>query len=190
MSGRPVRRSTRSKRPPHCDAPDRGLSPVVGKTLELGIGVLLVALLTATLFGGIVPEYRSAVGDELGERTLVAGAERIEAAVPRGDPVALERTVTVRLPPTIRGDPYRVVVDGTETAALRLVHPDRSIGGRVRLAVPAAASLAGSWTSTSPSRIRISVAGGSGRPDRAGPTLSVRLVDGEVAVPGGREGSA
>ncbi|MFB6091013.1 MAG: hypothetical protein ABEJ97_08140 [Halobellus sp.] len=170
MTGRRIRRVRRSTPSPSCPAraTDRALSPVVGKTLELGVGVLFVALLTATFFGGLVPEYRVAVGDELGDRALVAGADRIETAVPSVEFVDVERSVAVRLPPTIRGDPYRVVAEDADAPALRLVHPDRSIGGRVRLAVPGGTSVSGAWTSSSPSRVLVSVS------DR---TLSVRLVD-------------
>ncbi|MGQ4554557.1 DUF7266 family protein [Halobellus sp. GM3] len=148
---------------------DRGLSPVVGKTLELGIGVLFVALLTATLFGGVAPEYRAAVGDELGDRTLVAAGERVEAAVPAGGFAGLDRSVAVRLPQAIRGDPYRIVADrDAGDPTLRLVHPDASIGGRVRLSLPERTELRGSWRSSSPSRVLVS--GGEG-------VLSATLVD-------------
>jgi len=175
---------------------DRGLSPVVGKTLELGVGVLFVALLTATFFGGVVPEYRAAVSDEIGDRALVAGAERVEAAVPDGSYPSVYRRVAVRLPPAIRGDPYRIVAErdvgsdhdadadpergsGTEraadtrVAALTLVHPDPDVGGRVRLAVPGDVTVSGSWTSASPSRVV--VRGGDGG-------LSVRLEDGDTST--------
>ncbi|WP_049986764.1 DUF7266 family protein [Halobellus rufus] len=162
---------------------DRGLSPVVGKTLELGVGVLFVALLTATLFGGLAPEYRGAVGSELGDRALVAAAERTEAATPDGDvvdpadPAAtgglvdVERRVTLRLPAAIRGDPYRIVAGSTGAAStLTLVHPDAGIGGRVRLAVPSAATVEGSVSSASPSRILVDGDGGG---------IVVVLVDGD-----------
>lgn len=148
---------------------DRGLSPVVGKTLELGVGVLFVALLTATFFGGIAPDYRAAVGTELGDRTLVAAAERVEAAVPADTGIRADRSVAVRLPPAIRGDSYRVVVaNDTSTPALRLVHPDASIGGRIRLTVPDATVVRGSWDSASPSRAVVVVTEGR---------ISIRLLN-------------
>ncbi|WP_199723013.1 hypothetical protein [Halobellus sp. Atlit-38R] len=148
---------------------DRGLSPVVGKTLELGVGVLFVALLTATFFGGIAPDYRAAVGTELGDRALLAAAERVEAAVPTDTDVRADRSVAVRLPPAIRGDPYRVVVaNDTSRPALRLVHPDASIDGRIRLTVPDTTAVSGSWDSASPSRAVVVVTEGR---------LSIRLVD-------------
>jgi hypothetical protein len=166
---------------------DRGLSPVVGKTLELGVGVLFVALLTATFFGGIAPDYRAAVGAELGDRTLAAAGDRIEAAVPVGDHQRVDRRVTVRLPDTIRGDPYRIVV-GDGTRAIALVHPDRTVGGRLRLDLPGSVAVRGSWRSTSPSRVVVDGTDGN---------LSVRLTDAPSEAgatgdprPTSREGSA
>ena len=153
---------------PPSDAHDRGLSPVVGKTLELGVGVLFVALLTATFFGAVAPDYRAAVGSELGDRTPTAAADRIEAAVPAGDYAALDRTVTVRLPATIRGDPYRIVAHA-DPPSVALVHPDRTVGGRLRLDLPGSVAVRGSWRSTSPSRAVV---------DDTDGTVSVRLVDG------------
>ncbi|WP_203229089.1 DUF7266 family protein [Halobellus captivus] len=156
------------KTPPSAD---RGLSPVVGKTLELGVGVLFVALLTATLFGGFAPEYRDAVGAELGDRTLVAAAERIEAAVPDGDLVAVERRASLRLPPTVRDDPYRIVAASTANgSSVSLVHPDSRIGGRLRLSLPDSANVSGSVRSGSPSWILV---------DGDETALRVHLVDGD-----------
>lgn len=124
---------------------DRALSPVVGKGLEVGIAVLFVALLTTTLYGGVVPDYRTAAGAEVGERALVGAAERVEGAVPTRS-VGVERAVSAPLPDTIRGDPYRVrAANGT----LVLDHPNPGVGGRVRLAMPSRASnVTGTWTSS------------------------------------------
>ena len=144
----------------------RGLSPVVGKTLELGIGVLLIALLTATFFGSVVPDYHAVVGAEVGDRTLAAVADRIETAVPASEVVRVDRRVTVRLPDTISGSTYRIVAD---EASVRLVHPNDAVGGRIRLAIPGSTEVSGSWRSTSPSRVAVTGTEQS---------LSVRLVDG------------
>ncbi|MFB6250098.1 MAG: hypothetical protein ABEI27_00170 [Halobellus sp.] len=153
---------------------DRGLSPVVGKTLELGIGVLFVALLTATFFGGLVPEYRSTVGAELGDRALVAAGDRLETTVPSERFGRVDRRVRVRFPRTIRGDTYRIVAArDSGDPVLRLVHPHPSIGGRLRLTIPHRASISGSWTSSSPSRVIISVTDES---------LTIRLLDGGADV--------
>ena len=85
---------------------DRALSPVVGKTLELGVMVLLVALLTATLYGGVVPEYRSTAAGELGDRTLARAAGDVERAVPPNETGGLpheEAAVAVRAPVHLPG---------------------------------------------------------------------------------------
>jgi len=161
---------------------------VVGKTLELGIGVVFVALLTATFFGGVAPDYRAAVGAELGDRTLAAAADRVEAAVPDPTPRRVDRRVTVRLPETIRGDPYRIVA--AAGPSVRLVHPDRTVGGRLRLDLPGSVPVRGSWSSTSPSVVVVESEG-------AGGEVSVRLVDAPAGSdadatgdPAGPEGSA
>ena len=161
---------------------DRGLSPVVGKTLELGVGVLFVALLTATLLGGVAPDYRAAVGSELGDRTLAAAADRVAAAVPDAEYRRVDRRVRVRLPATIRGDPYRIVAEGGPPT-VALVHPDRGVGGRIRLDIPGSVPVRGSWRSTSPSAVVV---------DRANGNTSVRLVDAAAGTRkrADREGSA
>lgn len=169
----PARDSSTGAPPPRPD--DRGLSPVVGKTLELGLGVLLVALLTATFFGSVAPDYRAAVGAEVGDRTLAAAADRIEATVPGSDAVRVDRRVSVRLPDTVHGSPYRIAADGASPASIRLAHPEEAVGGRIRLAVPESAEVRGSWRSTSPSRVVITATRGS---------VSVRLVNGESAPTG------
>jgi hypothetical protein len=172
---RPRRRPPKA---PPTDSADRALSPVVGKTLELGVGVLFVALLTATFFGAVAPDYRAAVGSEVGDRTLAAAADRIESAVPGTDYPRVDRGVAVRLPETIRGDPYRIVADGG-TPSIALVHPERTVGGRLRLDLSAPVTVRGSWRSTSPSRVVVDGAGGN---------LSVRLVD--VPSERGTDGSS
>ena len=164
---RPARDPSPDTSPPRPDT--RGLSPVVGKTLELGVGVLLVALLTATFLGSVAPDYHAAVGAEVGDRTLAAAADRIEAAVPDVGVVRVDRRVAVRLPDTIHGSPYRVVATGGSPASVRLVHPDAAVGGRIRLDVPDSTAVRGSWRSASPSRAEVTAVEGS---------LSVRLVDG------------
>ena len=167
---RPAPRSGHASSSPSTPQSDRGLSPVVGKTLELGVGVMFVALLTATLFGGLVPEYRAAVGAELGDRTLVGAADRVEAAAPAVALAEVDRSVTVQLPETIRGDPYRIVAETNESgSALALAHPDESVGGRVRLALPAGTTVRGAWRSTSPSRAVVRGTDG---------TITVTLADG------------
>lgn len=164
------------------DRADRGLSPVVGKTLELGIGVLFVALLTASFYGGVVPDYRTAAAAEVGDRALVGAAERVESAVPERT-TRIDRRVAVSLPTTLRGDPYRIraVSDSdTNATALVLEHPDAGVGGRVELAFPTrGANVSGTWTSTSESWV--AVRGDGGR-------ASVRLTNGDRGANGGGDG--
>lgn len=110
----------------------RAMSPVVGKTLEAGLVVLFVGLLTTTLFGNVVPAYRTAAGGELAERTVAGASDRVEASVP---PAAHDATVhrRVDLPGTIAGASYRIRVEGRR---LVLDHPNPSIEASTRLALP------------------------------------------------------
>ncbi|QLH81700.1 DUF7266 family protein [Halosimplex pelagicum] len=110
----------------------RGVTPAVGKTLEIGIVVLFVGLVTTALLGGVVPDYRTAAGGEVADRVLVTVAQEVERTVP---PSAREVSVrrTIDLPSTIAGSGYAVRVDGR---TLVLDHPDPAIGGRVGLSLP------------------------------------------------------
>lgn len=122
----------------------RGLTPAVGKALEVGIVVLFVGVMTTALYGGVVPDYRDAVGEEVAERTVVAAAERVENAVP--PPARHVRVVhRVDLPVSIRGAGYRVVAAGN---ALVVEHPSPDIDARTRLALPArVGTVSGAWES-------------------------------------------
>ena len=136
----------------------RALVPVVGKTLEIGLLVLLVALLTTTLFGGAVPTYRTGVGEEVGERTLQHAASEVSAATVSADgsETVLTRT-EVPLPATIRGASYRIHGDGR---TLVLDHPHPNVAGRTRLVLPAEANVAGTWRSDRTALVSVSVADG------------------------------
>lgn len=126
------------------DRHDRAMSPVVGKALEASLVVLFVGLLTAVLFGNVVPSYRTAAGQELAERTVAGAVDRVEASIP---PAAHDATVRRRadLPGTIAGAAYRVRVDG---GRLVLEHPDPDIRGSARLALPdRVATVRGTWES-------------------------------------------
>jgi hypothetical protein len=94
-------------RSPDLAPAERALSPVVGKTLELGLLVLFVAALSGTFYGGIVPEYRADSASAVGERTLAAASLEVQAAVP---PNGTDGTVRRRvdLPPTLGDDDYAV----------------------------------------------------------------------------------
>lgn len=123
----------------------RGVAPAISKTLEIGLGVLLVALLTSTFYGNVVPDYRTAAGGELADRSLAKAITTTEHAVP---PEASSATTTVaaELPPTIRGATYEIHAAGD---ALELRHPHPGIGRSVRLAIPArVVTVTGSWRST------------------------------------------
>ncbi|EJN60796.1 hypothetical protein SAMN04487950_1854 [Halogranum rubrum] len=123
---------------------DRAVSPVVGKTLELGIVVLFVGLMTTTLYGGIVPDYRTSAGAEVGDRTLVTAAERIETSIPP-NATAVHGETRIDLPRTIRGEQYEL---HTTNGTLVLDHPLAEIGGRTPLALPdAVVDISGTWRS-------------------------------------------
>lgn len=123
----------------------RAVSPVVGKTLEIGIVLLFVSLVTVALYGGIVPDYRTAASAEVGDRTLVAAAERIETAVPP-NATAVHSETRADLPRTIHGEQYRVSVTNR---TLVLEHPDEAVSGRLPLALPGhVANVSGTWASS------------------------------------------
>ncbi|MEZ3144955.1 hypothetical protein [Halobaculum sp. MBLA0143] len=123
----------------------RAVTPTVGKLLEVGIVVLLVGGLTATLGGSAVPEYRDRAGRELAQRHLTAAATRVERAVPPpGRWVSVRRRVP--LPSRLRGKPYRVVADD---GRLRLVHPNPAVTVGVTVVVPDRVHrVTGTWHST------------------------------------------
>lgn len=112
---------------------DRGVTPSVGKTLELGIVVLFVGLLTTALLGNVVPGYRTAAGAEVGDRVLATAGQEIERAIP---PTARDVTVqrTVELPSTVAGSAYALRIDGR---SLVLDHPLDAVSDRLRLSLPA-----------------------------------------------------
>lgn len=134
-------------RPPRGRPESRALAPTIGKTLEIGIGVLLVALLTTAFYGSVIPDARTAAGAELGERALADAARATDHAVP---PAGSLGTMSVRidLPPTIRGATYRIEARGTQLA---LEHPHPGIGHTIPLPLPAnVLAVEGSWESTDP----------------------------------------
>lgn len=131
---------------------DRAVSTVVGKTLEIGIGVMVVALLASTLYGGVVPTYRTVAGDELGDRALARAAATAEGAVPPAG-VTVAATASASLPPTIRGATYEIhATNGT----LTLRHPHPGVRGSVELSVPdRVGRIQGTWRSTDPFRVAV-----------------------------------
>lgn len=126
---------------------DRGVAPVVGKALEIGIGVMVVALLTSTLYGSVVPGYRTAAGAELADRALARAAANAESVVPPPG-VVVHASTRVSLPSTIRGSTYEIHATG---ARLELRHPRAGIGDTITLAVPErVVAVRGTWRSTDP----------------------------------------
>jgi len=131
---------------------DRGVSPVVGKTLAAGIAVLYVAGVTGLLLGGVVPGYQAAAGDEVGERVLATAAGTAENAVPAVDG-SVESETTAALPATIRDSSYRLVLSNR---TLELDHPEESIGAETRLSLPEGVSVEnGTWQSGTELVVRV-----------------------------------
>lgn len=135
---------------------ERAVAPAISKTLEIGLGVLLVALLTTTLYGSVVPGYRTAAGGELADQSLARAIAATERTVPP-EAHAATTTVDVQLPATIRGATYEIHAVGD---ALELVHPHPEIGNHVRLTIPArVVTVTGTWRSTETFRVSAHTAG-------------------------------
>lgn len=154
---------------PGLAADRRAVTPAVAKSLEIGMVVLFVGLLTTVSLGGVVPDYQRAADVRVGDRVLAAASGEIESAVP---PTA--RSVTTRhsvdLPARIGGQAYELRVDGRE---LVLAHPDPAVAGRTRLVLPDRVdSVDGRWDSGAetvvvvrgdPSGLAVSLADGGDR---------------------------
>jgi hypothetical protein len=148
-------------------ADERATSAVVGKALEAALVVLYVGVLASALFGGAVPEYRSAAGAEVGERVLAEASQRVQQTVP-ANATAVEARTQVDLPETIRGRSYEVRVDGR---SLVLDHPDPVVAQSTPLALPeTVVSVEGNWTSHERAVVAV---------ERADSGLVVRLVVGD-----------
>jgi len=136
---------------------DRAISYVVEKTTAIGLAVLYIGAVTGVLLGGVVPDYRTAAGDELGERTLAAAASGIEDSVPAASGT-VNRTTSVELPETIRNEAYELALVGRR---LVLRHPAAGVGGEVALSLPPSVTVEnGTWTSGGD--LEISVTGATG----------------------------
>lgn len=143
----------------------RGVSSVVGKLYELAIVLGFVGVVTAALYGNVVPDYRTATGVEVGDRALATATTRVEAAVPP-EATSVHREVTVDLPATVAGERYRIRAVNDSTLAFD--HPDAAIGGRARLSLPdRVVSVNGSWESTDTTVVVV---------DGDGDSVSLRLV--------------
>lgn len=131
---------------------DRAVSAVVGKTLAIGLALLYVAGMTSVLYGGVVPEYRTQAGSEVGERVLATAAGTIEQAPPTVEGSVDTRSV-VTLPDTIQQHSYTLVLSNR---TLTLEHPERGVGDEIRLGLPGTVSVEnGTWESGSDLVIRV-----------------------------------
>lgn len=123
---------------------ERAVSTVVEKTLAIGLVTLYVSLVSVTIYGGVVPDFRTAAGEQLSERTLATATERVQQAVPPSA-TAVDVRTRVSLPATIRGDGYDIRADGR---ALVLDHPDGELDERALLALPSSVTrVEGRWQS-------------------------------------------
>ena len=137
---------------------NRGISPVVGKTLEAGIVVLYIGLMTTVLYGGVAPEFRGAAGDAVAERTVSNAATDIQRSVPP-DATAVDVRTEVELPNTIAGSAYRI---RAENDRLVVDHPRPEIDPKAPLVLPErVVSVSGTWESGGQAHVRVvSVDGG------------------------------
>lgn len=136
---------------------DRATSPVVGKALEATIVVLYLGLVTAALYGGALPEYRTAAGGEVAERTAAHAAASIERAVPPEADTA-ETRLEVDVPETIAGEAYRISVEGDRVV---LEHPDPGVSTTAPLVVPDRVDdVTGSWQSGGSTSVRVTTVEG------------------------------
>jgi len=122
----------------------RGVSPIVGKLLVAGLTVLYVTSVAGLFVGGLVPEYRTATGQELGERVLATAAGQVETAYPATDERVDTRT-RADLPSTIRGEQYDI---RHRNGTLLLDHPDERLEARTALTLPPSTTVRnGTWHS-------------------------------------------
>lgn len=129
----------------------RGMTPVVSKTLAIGLATIYIAGMTTALLGGVVPAYETRAGGELSERVLATAAGEIERAPPAVGG-AVETRTTVTLPETIANDEYRLELSNS---TLALVHP--TIERETRLSLPPTVALQNSTVSGG--RVVIEVSG-------------------------------
>lgn len=146
----------------------RGVTPIVEKTITMGIVVLFIGGMTTTMFGTAVPTYRDAVGTEVGERVLAMASEEVERAIPPNE-TAVQANRTVDLPATIRGSAYTIRVDGR---SLVLEHPELSTTHRSRPSLPPGViRIDGDWQSGANTIVTVrSVPGGLAVELREGPS--------------------
>ncbi len=131
---------------------NRAVSPVVEKTLAIGLVTLFVSLVSVTVYGGVVPDARTTAGAELRDRTLAKASERIQQAIPP-NATAVDSHTRVTLPASIRGANYEIRADGQ---SIVFDHPRDALDARVRLAVPGhVVRVEGQWQSGAQTAVRV-----------------------------------
>lgn len=130
---------------------DRGLTPVVSETLLIGLVLLYIGLLTAVLYGSVIPAYQTTSGAAVGDRVLATATEHVQQGVTPTH--RLDARISIDLPATINNRAYSL---RTANRTLVLDHPHPEIGGRARLALPESVrAINGSWRSHAPLAIRV-----------------------------------
>lgn len=128
---------------------DRGVTAVAGKVLEIAIVLVYVSLLSATLYGSVVPDARTTADRTVADRALAAAVEEIRRAVPPSGTGTV--TVTVDLPARIGGQPYTIRAIGD---TLVLDHPSAATSSHVALLLPErVAGVVGHWESDGRTRL-------------------------------------
>ncbi|GGM68762.1 hypothetical protein GCM10009017_18700 [Halarchaeum rubridurum] len=124
------------------------MTPVVSKTLGIGIVLCYVALVSTTLYGGVVPAAEADAAATLGDRVLAAGSVAVEDAVPNAAAASVRVRAAVSLPATIGGRPYEL---RATNRTLVLDSPVRGVGGTASLSLPARVTgVEGTWRSDRP----------------------------------------
>ena len=116
---------------------NRAVSPVVEKTVAVGLVALFVSGFGTALLGGSVPAYEASAGETVGERVLANVADEIEASIPTQNGSVRVQTRGA-VPGTLAGESYHLELRGRQ---LRFVHPDPTIRTTTRLAVPGSLSV-------------------------------------------------
>ncbi|UPM43581.1 DUF7266 family protein [Halocatena salina] len=130
---------------------DRGLTPVVSEALLIGLVLLYIGLVTAVLYGNVIPEYQTTSGAEMGDRILATATEHVQRGV--FPSYRLDARISIDLPETINNRAYSI---RTANRTLILEHPHPEIGGHARPAVSESIrSIDGSWRSHTPLSVRV-----------------------------------
>lgn len=130
---------------------DRGLTPVVSEILLIGLVLLYIGLLTAVLYGSVIPGYQTTSGAQVGDRVLATATEHVQQGV--SPAYRLEARISIDLPTTINNRAYSI---RAANRTLVLEHPHPEIGGRSRLALPESVrAVNGSWRSHTPLVVRV-----------------------------------